>query len=164
MSERQGPPLRRKVQMPKPIAIALILLAFFTTAAPAQVRPKKVKEKRFEPVVKRDARAYAGRYIGIEPSYVLEIRVGPDGGLEATSYEGERLATLREIRLSGAEMTATKAYRDGAVVKFEGRFVNRVLNGESVFGVLVRGLHVEIPGATLDRVFYRHTAPIATHQ
>jgi hypothetical protein len=150
--------------MPKLISIALILLAFFTSAAPAQVRPKKVKEKRFEPVVKQDARAYAGRYVGIEPSYVLEIRVGPDGGIEATSYEGERRATLREIRLSGANMTATKNYRDGAVAKFEGRFVNRVLNGESVFGLLVEGLHLEISGATLDRVFYKRAAPIAAHQ
>ena len=146
------------------IAILLIFITLISApAALAQKKGKKFKEKRFEPVVKEHVEEYAGRYVGIEPSYILEIEVSADGSLSAVSYEGERRADLREIRLAGSRLTATKVYTDGATEKFEAEFVNRILNGESAFGIIVEGMRIELVGATLTRVFYRRTSTVVSH-
>ncbi len=148
--------------MKKLIIIALMLLVCIPCGAFAQKKSKKIKDKRFEPIVLSDAREYAGHYIGIEPSYVLEISARADGKLTATSLEGGRRATLEEIKLEGARLTAKKVYTDGSIEKFEAQFVNRILNGERAFGIMVEGLRIELAGATLSRVFYRRTSTPVT--
>ena len=73
----------------KLIALALCLASVCAPQASAQKKYKH-KEKRFEPVARQDVRDYAGRYVGIEDDYVVEVRVGEDGRLSATSREGGR--------------------------------------------------------------------------
>lgn len=144
--------------MRKMFAIALILAATVAAVVPTAANTQKkwkTKEKRFEAVVKAEPSEYAGRYVGIDDSYVLEIGVGPEGGLRITSTEGARRAELRDIRLDGARLTATKVYEDGQTAKFEGLFADRVLNGERAFGVVVSGLDIKIEGLTINRTFYR---------
>jgi hypothetical protein len=138
------------------IAATLILFALLS-AAPVSGGQKlkyKKKEKRFEPAVKQRVEEYAGRYTGIMPDYYLEVAATADGELRVTSHEGERRATLGDIRLDGARLTATRIYADGATRDFEATFVNRILNGESSFGIMVENVEVPFDGMTLTSIFY----------
>lgn len=138
------------------ILLALCLAASF--APQAQAQKKKVKEKHFEPVARQNVRDYAGRYVGIEDDYVVEVRVGEDGRLFITSREGKREARLEDLRLEGAGVTATKVYADGRRAEFAATFVDRVLNGERAFGLMVEKLWVELPGLTITQMFYRRVS------
>jgi hypothetical protein len=147
----------RVVRRTYAFALAALLLLLPALVAPPEgwAQKHKHKEKRFEPVVRADAGDYAGRYLGIDESYVLEIGTGADGTLKITSTEGARRAELRDIRLGGARLTATKVYDDGSTAKFEGLFAERVLNGVRAFGVVVSGLDIKLEGLTINRTFYR---------
>jgi hypothetical protein len=143
----------------KTLALAALIAVFaLLVVAPASGGQKlkhKKKEKRFEPVVKQNVAEYAGRYAGLMPAYYLEIAATTDGTLSVSSQEGARRATLRDIRVAGARLTATRVYPDGTTGEFEATFVNRVLNGESSFGIMVENANVELDGVTFSRVFYR---------
>ncbi len=142
--------------MKKLLTAALLLAGLLASAGDAAAQKKwKMKEKRFEPVVKAEARDYAGRYVGIDESYVLEVEALAGGRLKVTSVEGERRAEVRDLRLDGARLTGTKVYGDGSTARFDATFADRVLNGVRAFGVLVSGLHIELDGNTFERVFYR---------
>lgn len=135
--------------------VALILLAGGTSELFGQ-KKKKVKDKRFEPVAARNLKDYEGTYVGIDESYVLEIRLGPDGQLAVRSTEAGQTVGLSNVKVEGARLTATKTYADGVTEKFGGTFSNRILNGETAFGIVVDGLNLRLDGGTtLDRVFYR---------
>ena len=143
---------------------AVVLLTLFTLACAAPVsgdegagqkfKNKPPKEKRFEPVVKENANDYRGRYVGLE-DYYLEIKTDVDGQLSIVSQEGRQRATLHNISLSGARLTATRVYPDGSTKEFEGTFVNRILNGDSRFGIMVENVEVKFEGLTFNRIFYR---------
>ncbi|HEX8128332.1 MAG TPA: hypothetical protein VF527_04460 [Pyrinomonadaceae bacterium] len=140
------------------VAVALLAVLALLSAAPVSGGQKfknKKKEKRFEPVVKQRIEEYAGRYMGIMPDYYLEITAGADGQLSIASQEGNRRATLSNIRIAGARLTATRVYADGATKEFEATFANRILNGESAFGILVENVEVPFDGMTFTRIFYR---------
>ncbi|HEX8163131.1 MAG TPA: hypothetical protein VF538_14775 [Pyrinomonadaceae bacterium] len=141
----------------KLIALALCLASVCAPQASAQKKYKH-KEKRFEPVARQDVRDYAGRYVGIEDDYVVEVRVGEGGRLVVTSREGQREARLEDLRIDGARVSATKVYSDGARAEFAATFVDRILNGERAFGLMVEKLWVELPGMTLTQVFYRRVS------
>ncbi len=135
--------------------ITLILLAGGTSESFGQ-KKKKAKDKRFEPVVGRSLKDYEGTYVGIDETYVLEIRLGPDGQLAARSTEAGQTVGLSNVKVEGARLTATKTYADGGTEKLGGTFANRILNGETAFGILVDGLDLRLDGGTtLNRVFYR---------
>ena len=137
------------------LLILILVLAATAQGSPQKYKQHKHKEKRFEAVVRAEARDYAGRYVGIDDSYVLEVAAEADGRLKITSREGARRAELRDILLDGARLTATKVYEDGSTAKFEGLFADRVLNGERRFGVVVSGLDIRLDGMTINRTFYR---------
>ncbi|MGI9105526.1 MAG: hypothetical protein ACR2G4_04675 [Pyrinomonadaceae bacterium] len=118
----------------------------------------KKKEKRFEPVVKQTIEEYAGKYVGIMPDYYLEVVAGADGKLSIVSHEGGRRATLQDIRLAGARLTATRIYTDGTTKQFEGTFADRILNGDSRFGMMVENLEIEFEDMTFNRLFYQFVA------
>jgi len=142
------------------IAVLTILVLLATCSAEmfGQKAKKKIKEKRFEVAVKQNLHDYEGTYTGIDPSYVIEIRVGEDGKLNVSSLEDNQKVTLENLKLEGARMTATKIYPDGHREKFDATFSNRILNGVSAFGILVEGLNINLVGASLNRVFYRRTS------
>lgn len=140
-------------------AVAVLAALAMLCAAPVSGGQKwknKKKDKRFEPVVKQRVEEYAGRYVGIMPDYYLEIAATPDGKLSVTSREGGgRRATLRDIRLDGASLKATRVYADGSTKDFEATFVNRIVNGESSFGIMLENVNVEFEGITFSHIFYR---------
>lgn len=136
------------------LALLLALLVVAPVSGGQKLKNKK-KDKRFEPVVKQRIEEYAGRYVGIMPDYYLEVAATADGKLSITSHEGKRRATLRDINLAGARLTATRVYADGTTKDFEATFGNRILNGDSKFGVLVENLEVRYEGIMFNRIFYR---------
>lgn len=140
-----------------PVAAWLTVLALLCAApvSGGQKLKNKKKDKRFEPVVKQRVEEYAGRYVGIMPDYYLEIAASADGKLHVTSQEGSRHAALRDVRLSGARLTATRVYTDGTTKDFEATFANRIVNGESSFGIIVENVEVPFDGMTLTSIFYR---------
>jgi hypothetical protein len=145
-------------------AVALLALLTLVCAATApafgkdegeqKFKNKPRKEKRFEPVVKEDLAEYAGRYVGLE-DYYLEVKRDVDGQLSIVSQEGRQRATLHNISLTGARLTATRVYPDGTTKEFEATFVNRILNGDSRFGIMVENVEVKFEGLTFNRIFYR---------
>jgi hypothetical protein len=139
-------------------AIALSAVLALLACAPVsggQKLKNKQKDKRFEPVVKQRVEEYAGRYVGIMPDYYLEVAAGADGKLSVTSQEGKRRATLRDIRLAGARLAATRVYPDGTTKEFNATFAKRIMNGESTFGIIVDNVEVEFEEMTFTSIFYR---------
>jgi ketosteroid isomerase-like protein len=124
---------------------------------------KKHKEKRYEPATRPSVKDYEGKYVGVESSYWIEVFVSPEGKLTINSYEGERRASLSDIRLEGAIISAVKVYEDGGSESFSGVFANRLLNDQSAFGIIVDNIQVKISGLTLHGLFYRLREESAAH-
>lgn len=137
--------------------LLVAVVAVLASAAPAFAQKAKMKnkEKRFETIVKQNPADYAGRYYGFQEGYYIDVRVDGSGRLSATSFEDERRAELRNIRLEQGKLSATKVYDDGTARPFTATFVNRILNGVSAFGMLVEGSVSIAPSVTFDRVFYK---------
>jgi hypothetical protein len=138
------------------LAVSALLVAAATApVASGQKLKNKKKDKRFEPVVKQRVEEYAGRYVGIMPDYYLEVAATADGKLSITSQEGGRRATLRDIHLAGARLSATRVYSDGTTKEFAATFANRIINGESSFGIILENVEVQFEDMTFTNLFYR---------
>jgi hypothetical protein len=138
------------------LILALVSLALMTgSAVELSGQKKKVKEKRFEPVVAQNLRDYEGTYTGIEHDYVIEIQATTDGKLKVNDIEDGQSLTLTNIKLTGARLTADKLCPDGSTAKFDATFGNRIINGKSAFGLHVDGLNVHFDGGfVLNTLFY----------
>ncbi|HVE56612.1 MAG TPA: hypothetical protein VNB22_07270 [Pyrinomonadaceae bacterium] len=84
-----------------------------------------------EAVVKSDVREYAGVYEA-ESDYRLELRVSDSGKVEGNGYDrtnnsNKQNFTLKDARIEGALLTATKVYENGETLKFEAVFNNRTV-------------------------------------
>jgi hypothetical protein len=131
----------------KKLAIALLVAA----AAIPVVAKTKHKEKRFEPVaITRPAQA-AGRYVGIDPDLVIELR-----GNGGTLRNFKRTATLANVVYDGSELRATAIFADGRREPLEATFGNQVKNGDATFGLLLRNMDVRIDAdITIQNLFCR---------
>ena len=126
-----------------------VVLALVAAALPLGAK-WKTKHKQFDPVAVTNVREIAGRYVGIDPDFVIELRVSDQGALSGTMRNFGQTAALTRIRIDGAELSAM----------FDGRplhatFVNRILNGASAFGLIVQDVDVQIDDLTLQRIFCR---------
>ena len=137
--------------------VALMTLALLACVSPEIFgqKKKKVKDKRFEPVARQNLKDYEGTYVGVDETYVIEVRLGEDGKLSISSVEGNKRMSLVNIKVEGARLLARKVYADGTTVEFEGMFGDRILNGKRAFGILVDGTQVNVAGLMLNRIFYR---------
>lgn len=129
------------------------------------IRVEKFKDVRSEPAPKTDARLYSGEYEAEQGA--LSLRVYADGRAEAAGTEPDsdfaptRKFTLRNARVEGALLTATKVYEDGSSEPFEGVFINRTDRdspndpGTTAFGL---GVLFDPPkhvnGNDMGRLFY----------
>lgn len=141
--------------MKKLFALTLGLLLCLSAQGFGQKKKIKYKDKRFEPVVRQNLADYAGKYVGFQDDHFIEISVDAGGRMRATSYEGNRQAALTGIRVDEARLTATKTYADGSTAEFSAIFVNRILNGETAFGMQVKGPVRIDESLLLERVFYK---------
>jgi hypothetical protein len=132
------------------------------------IRRQKFKEIRSEAVLKENTEDYSGTYEVPDLGYMLNLHVGSDGRIEANGHEPgqaggprNREFELRNARIQGALLTATKIYHNGATEKFEGVFIRRTeLNsptdaGVSTFGLGAVGQRVQSGGVVRDTLFYQ---------
>jgi len=86
-----------------------------------------------EAVVKNNVRDYAGVYESSATDYRIELRVSADGKVEGNGYDFDlngsqkQNFTLKDARIEGALLTATKVFADGATEKLEAVFNNRTV-------------------------------------
>lgn len=87
-----------------------------------------------EPVVKNPAE-YSGLYQSEGSDYKLQLNVSADGtaignGYDSLNYDGGQKVNfvLRDARVDGAMLTATKVFENGTAEKFEAVFVNRTVS------------------------------------
>ncbi len=86
-----------------------------------------------EAVVKNNIRDYAGVYESSEAGYRIELRVLTDGKIEGSGYDSDfdssqkKNFTLKDARIEGALLTATKVFANGETKKLEAVFNNRTV-------------------------------------
>lgn len=141
--------------MKKLFLITLALLLSVSAQGFGQKKKVIHKDKRFEPVVRQNMADYEGRYVGFQDDHFIVVSVDAAGRMSATSYEGNRQATLTNIRVDDARLTATKTYPDGSTAQFSAVFVNRIFNGETAFGMQVQGPVRIDETLLLERIFYK---------
>lgn len=163
-----GPALVASQQVPAPSRAQQLAAAFtkhkHVVSSKRGVRREKYKDVRSEPVVRQDIASYSGTYHA-DLGDVIDLRIGNDGRVQGTgadSSEPARTFILENAKITGAVLTATKVYRDGATERFEGVFINRTeREAPNDPGVTVFGLGVllttprEFGGQTYDRLFYK---------
>jgi len=110
----------------------------------------KIKEKRFDPVPVTNVRQIAGRYVGIDPDFVVNLQVSDEGVITGTLRNFGQSSSLRSIRVDGSELTAMVDSRP-----LHATFVNRTRNGNRAFGLLVHDTGVQIDDVTLSQIFCR---------
>lgn len=84
-----------------------------------------------EAVVKSNVRDYSGVYES-DSDYRLELRVSVADKIEGNGYDtehnsGKRNFILKNARIEGALLTATKVFENGRTVNFEAVFNNRTV-------------------------------------
>ena len=91
-----------------------------------------------EAVVKNNVQDYAGVYESSDAHYRIELRVSADGKVEGSGYDSDfnsslkQNFTLKDARIEGALLTATKVYASGETKKLEAVFNNRtVIEGKN---------------------------------
>lgn len=133
------------------------LIALLLTAAvvfPLAAKEKhKIKEKRFDPAPLARLSDAAGRYAGPDAGYVIELSFAGRKLSGFMMLEGVRLP-LANIDVAGSSFEAT---RGGEPVR--GRFVNRVLNGASAFGLLLEAPPFSLGDGAVTPAFYRRVTP-----
>lgn len=110
-------------------------------AALAKTKYKHKVKKNFElefyidiknEAVVKNASEYAGVYESSEAGYRIELRIVggkiEGNGHESTFENSSRVTfTLRDARIEGALLTATRVYGDGSTKRLEAVFVNRTV-------------------------------------
>jgi len=86
------------------------------------------------PVVKNPAE-YSGLYQSDDHDYSLQLSVSSDGAASGSGYDslnfdnGQKVNfTLKDARVEGAVLTATKVFDNGTSERFEAVFVNRTVS------------------------------------
>jgi hypothetical protein len=132
------------------------------------VRKEKYLDVRSVPAVQQNPADYSGAYEASDLGFSLQLRADRSGVVEGTGYEplnGEpvvsRSFTLRNGRMTGALITATKVYGNGSSEPFEGVFINKTVfesptdKGVTAFGLGVVGKGLQIHGLNVDKIFYQ---------
>ena len=129
------------------------------------VKKEKYLKVESEPAVRRNPADYSGKYQVPDLPFGLELNVNSDGTFTGTGYEPlsegvVRTFVLRDGKIDGSFLTATKVYSD-ATQAFEGAFMNRSTyqsptdKGVTVFGFGTIGRAVYINGYTIEKFFYQ---------
>jgi len=128
-----------------------------------------------QPAVRANPEDYSGSYEVPDLGFAMRLRVDHNGNVEGTGYEPildpavRRMFTLRDGKIEGALITATKVYANGKSERLEGVFIDRTTyesptdKGSTSFGLGVIGKPVEVSGLTLDKLFFefveKHPSP-----
>jgi len=131
------------------------------------IRKEKYKKVQSQPVVKANPEDYSGTYEIPDLGFAMHLRVDHSGKVEGDGYEPlmqdptvRRAFTVKNGKIEGALLTATKVYAGGRTEKLEGVFLNRTSfesptdKGSTMFGLGTVGRPIDVSGLTLDRLFY----------
>jgi hypothetical protein len=132
------------------------------------ITKSKYRRVESEPAVRANPADYSGAYEVPELGFTLQLRVDSRGVVGGSGYEPltesvRRTFTLRDGKVQGALLTATKVYANGETERLEGAFMNRTSfesptdNGTTVFGFGTLGKPVEVSGMTIDKFFYERS-------
>jgi hypothetical protein len=132
------------------------------------VRKEKYLDVRSVPAVRQNPADYSGAYEVPDLRFSLKLRVDATGRVEGTGYEPvtddaavSRSFTLKDGRMTGALLRATKVYGNGSSEPFEGVFINKAVfesptdKGVTAFGLGVVGKQLQVGGLSIDRLFYQ---------
>jgi hypothetical protein len=131
------------------VALSVLVLH----AAPMGGSKSKSKHKTFQPIVKTDARAYAGHYVGIDSMFSVDVWTRENEPPTVLVHEGAMMSSLRDVRLEGARLTGTLTAPDGKRQRFEGVFGERGMDGRQAFGLLVNQAVQVADDVVLNRIF-----------
>ena len=132
------------------------------------VRKEKYLRVESVPALKQNPADYSGAYEGTDARFSLQLRVDASGKVEGSGVEPlndearvSRGFTLRNGRINGALITATKVYASGSTAPFEGVFINKTVyesptdKGVTAFGLGVVGQQIQVGGVSVDKLFYQ---------
>jgi hypothetical protein len=132
------------------------------------IRKEKYLRVESVPVVKQNPADYSGAYEDLSGTgFSLQLRVDANGLAQGTGVEPvndepavSRSYTLRNGRITGALITATKVYANGSTAPFEGVFINKTVfesptdPGVTAFGLGVVGTQFPVGGVNIDKLFF----------
>jgi hypothetical protein len=94
----------------------------------------------------------------------LTLEVHADGTVTGRGAEEGRTFELRDGRVEGSHLTATKRFADGTTEPLDGIFINRrrmegrtpseITSDHTTFGLGVTSADFTFGGSTIDRLFY----------
>lgn len=109
--------------------------------------------------VREDVSSYAAKYEmgGFGHYIVLRQANNKWEGEYFKTEDGKavKLATLTDIKIESALLTATINHSDGRSASFEGAFVNRFEHGEKISGLGIRHLLELSNGFVADKAFFK---------
>lgn len=87
-----------------------------------------------QPVIKSNQAEYSGVYAS--DGYTLELKIAADGSAEGSGYDAANwtanspklVFTLKDARVAGGVLTATKVFDSGSTERLEAVFVNRTVS------------------------------------
>ena len=160
------------------ILLALSLLtavsSYALTVDEMLARFNKVKQKskhrhgvvmeRYLNVHSELAPSRSGSYEATDFGRTLTLEVHAGGTVTGSGAEDGRTFELRDGRVDGSHLTATKRFADGTTEPLEGIFINRrriegrtareITSDHTTFGLGVTSVDFTFGGATFDRLFY----------
>ena len=106
----------------------------------------------------------SGSYEATDFGRTLTLEVHAGGTVTGRGAEDGRAFELRDGRVDGSHLTATKRFADGTTEPLEGIFINRrriegrtareITSDRTTFGLGVTSVHFTFGGSTFDRLFY----------
>ncbi len=106
----------------------------------------------------------SGRYEADGFGRTLTIDVHAGGAVTGRGAEEGRAFELRDGRVDGSRLTATKSFADGTTEPLEGIFINlrriegktprEITSDRTTFGLGVTSVNFTFGGQTFDRLFY----------
>ena len=149
-----------------------VIAASFSKVKSVNVEKRGIRKEKYlrvesTPGVKANPADYSGTYEIPDLGFAIHLRADRTGKVEGDGYEPlnadpaiRRLFTLRNGKIEGTLLTATKVYAGGYTERLEGTFMNRATfesptdKGSVRFGLGTVGRPIEVYGMTIDKLFY----------
>lgn len=156
------------------LSVLTAVSAYALTVDEMLARFNKVKEKSkthrgvtmqvYVNVHSELAPSRSGSYEATGVGRTLTLDVHANGAVTGRGAEDGRTFELRDGRVDGSHLTATKRFADGTTEPLEGIFINQrrmegktpreITSDRTTFGLGVTSVYFTFGGQTFDRLFY----------
>ena len=162
----------RKILLALSLLTAVSSYALTVDEMLARFNKVKQKSKQRHGVVRKSylnvhselAPGRSGSYEATDFGHTLTLEVHPGGTVTGRGAEDGLMFELRDGRIDGSRLTATKRFADGTTEPLEGIFINRrriegrtareITSDHTTFGLGVTSVDFTFAGSTFDRLFY----------